>query len=84
MRDTEREAQRHRQRKKQAPCRESDAALDPRAQRSRPGLKADAPPLSHPGTPQIYKQMLSSPCGQRAKRGLGPGCPAAPTEGPLV
>ena len=41
MRDTHthREA-RHRQREKQAPCREPDVGLDPRAPGSRPGLKA--------------------------------------------
>ena len=50
MRDTER--QRHRQREKQAPCRELDAGLDPRAPRSCPEPKADTPPLSHPGAPK--------------------------------
>ena len=47
MRNTERQG--HRQRKKQAPCREPDVGLDPRILRSGPGLKADAQPLSHPG-----------------------------------
>ena len=42
---------RHRQREKQAPCREPDAGLDPGAPGSRPGPKADAKPLSHPGIP---------------------------------
>ena len=47
MKDTEeRQRQRHRQRKKQAPCREPDVGLDPRSPGSRPGLKADAKPLS--------------------------------------
>ena len=46
------EKQRHRQREKQAPCRESDVGLDPRI----PGShhrepKADTQPLSHPGVP---------------------------------
>ena len=36
MRDTHRERQRHRQREKQAPCRESDMGLDPRASRIMP------------------------------------------------
>ena len=49
MSDTERERQRHRQREKQAPGREPDVGLDPRTPGSRPGLKADAQPLSHPG-----------------------------------
>ena len=40
MRDTHRERQRHSQREKQAPCRESDMGLDPGAPGSRPGLKA--------------------------------------------
>ena len=47
--DRERERQRHRRREKQAPCREPDAALDPRTPGSSPGPKADAQPLSHPG-----------------------------------
>ena len=38
MRDTEREA-RHRQREKQAPCREPDVGLDPESPGSHPGLK---------------------------------------------
>ena len=42
MRDThrEREAQRHRQREKQAPCREPEVGLDPGTPDSRLGLKA--------------------------------------------
>ena len=43
--------QRHRQREKQAPCGEPDARLDPRTPRSRPGQRADAPPLSPLGVP---------------------------------
>ena len=56
MRDTERERerQRHRQREKQAPCGEPDVGLDPGTPGSRPELKADAPPLSHPGVPQFW------------------------------
>ena len=38
-------------REKQAPCREPDAGPDPRTPGSRPGPKADAKPLSHPGAP---------------------------------
>ena len=56
MRDTERERQRqrHRQREKEAPCREPDVGLDPRSPGSRPGLKAGAKPLSHPGIPLLF------------------------------
>ena len=50
MRDTERERQRHRQREKQAPCREPDVGLDPGSPGSGPEPKADAQPLSPPGT----------------------------------
>ena len=49
MRDTHTERQRHRQREKQAPCREPDVGLDSRTPGSRPGLKAGTKPLSHPG-----------------------------------
>ena len=51
-RHTERGGQRHRQREKQAPCREPDTGLDPDTPGSRPELKADTQPLSHPGVPQ--------------------------------
>ena len=40
MKDIEREA-----------CREPDVGLDPGTPGSRPGRKADAKPLSHPGIP---------------------------------
>ena len=46
--------QRHRQREKQAPCREPDVGLDPRTPGSRPGPKAGANPLSPPGIPCFY------------------------------
>ena len=49
MRDIEREGQRHRQREKQAPCREPDVGLDPGNPASRPELKAGARPLNHSG-----------------------------------
>ena len=49
MRDTER--QRHRQREKQALCREPDVGFDPRTPGSRPGPKAGTKPQSHPGIP---------------------------------
>ena len=48
MRDTERERG---QREKQAPCRGSDGGLDPGTPGSRPGPKAGAKPLNHPGIP---------------------------------
>ena len=52
MRDTEKEAERHRQREeKQTPCRESNVGLDPGTPGSRPEPKASAKPLSHPGIP---------------------------------
>ena len=50
---SERERQRHRQREKQAPCREPDVGLVPGTPGSRPGLKAGAKPLSHPGIPYM-------------------------------
>ena len=51
MRDIKRERQRHRQREKQAPCREPDVGLHPGTPGSRPELKAGAQLLSHPGIP---------------------------------
>ena len=49
---TQRERQRHRQREKQAPVhQEPDVGFDPGSPRSRPGPKADAKPLRHPGIP---------------------------------
>ena len=38
--ETQRETQTHRQREKQAPCREPNAGLDPGSPGSRPGPKA--------------------------------------------
>ena len=40
MKNTHREVQRHRQRKKQAPCREPNVGLNPGSTGSGPGLKA--------------------------------------------
>ena len=51
MRGTDRERQRHRQREKQASCREPDSGLDPRTPGSLPKPKAGTKPLSHPGIP---------------------------------
>ena len=47
--ESQKEMQRHRQRKKQAPCREPNVGLHLRTPGSWPELKADANPLSHPG-----------------------------------
>ena len=58
MRDTEGERQRHRQRKKQAPCREPDVGLDPGTPGSRRRPKAGAKPLNHPGIPKSIKFFL--------------------------
>ena len=41
------------QREKQAPWRELDVGLDPGASGPRPGLKAGAKPLRHPGMPHF-------------------------------
>ena len=57
MRDTER--QRYRQREKQAPCKEPNEGLDPRTPGSRPEPKADAQPLSHPGSPHALLILVS-------------------------
>ena len=53
-RERERERQRHRRREKQAPCGEPEVGLDPGTPGSRPGPKAGAKPLSHPGIPNIF------------------------------
>ena len=49
----DRESQRHRQREKQAPCREPNAGLDPRTLGSRPEPKAAPQPLSPPAVPWL-------------------------------
>ena len=51
MRDTERERWRHKQREKQASCREPDVGLSPGTLGSHPGPKVGAKPLSLPGIP---------------------------------
>ena len=51
-REREREGEAETQRKKQDPCRESDAGLDPGTPGSDPRPKAGAKPLSHAGVPQ--------------------------------
>ena len=55
MRDT----QRHRHRKKQAPCRVPNAGLNPGTPGSLPGPKAGAKPLSNPGIPKLKKKLKS-------------------------
>ena len=52
-RKRERGGQRHRQREKQAPRREPNVGLHPGTPGSRPGLKAGAERLSHPGIPSF-------------------------------
>ena len=54
-----REKERERQRDRQAPCREPNMGLDPVTPGSRPGPKAGAKPLSHPGCPYIASLKLN-------------------------
>ena len=65
MRDTEREEQRHRQREKQAPCREPEVGLNPGTPGSHPGPKASTKQLSHPGIPRAgnFKASCTSETG---------------------
>ena len=51
-RHTEREAETQAE-GEAAPCREPYVGLDPRTPGSRPGPKAGAKPLSHPGIPSL-------------------------------
>ena len=53
-----RERERDRQREKQDPHREPSVGLDPGTPRSRPGPKAGAKPLSHPGIPEISSSLV--------------------------
>ena len=46
----------HREREKQAPCREPNVGLDPGTPGSHPELKADAQPLSQLGIPRFIFQ----------------------------
>ena len=62
MRDIERPWQRHRQREKQAQCREPDVGLDPGTIGSCLGKKAGAKPLSHPGIPDKVLLRYSHNC----------------------
>ena len=58
-RHTERERQRYRQRKKQAPCKEPDVGLKPENPGSRPEQKAGAQLLSHSGIPIDVPSYIS-------------------------
>ena len=64
-RERERGRQRHRQREKQAPCREPYVGLDPGSPGSRPGPKAGAKPLRHPGIPPWILERSEDPLGIR-------------------
>ena len=55
---TDKERQRHRQRKKQAPCKEPDVGLDPATPGSCPEGKADTQLLSYPGIPLVLFFLL--------------------------
>ena len=57
----ERHTQRERQREKQAPCREPNVGFDPRSPGLRPGPKAGAKLLHHPGISfsSVVNLMLS-------------------------
>ena len=57
-RESERERQRHRRREKQAPCWEPHVGPDPGTPGLRPGPKAGAKPLSHPGIPSVVFEGL--------------------------
>ena len=55
MRDTERDAETQAEgEKKQVSYGEPDVGLDPMTSGSRPELKADTQPLSHPGIPLSF------------------------------
>ena len=72
MRETHRE-QRHRQREKQAPCRDPTVGLDPKTPGSQPDLKADAQPLSHPGVPPhtlLIEIVTGQLCSSEGDTGL--------------
>ena len=62
MRDTKKQI--HRQKEKQAPCGEPDVGLHPGTLQSRPELKADAQPLSHPGISTRFSITLCYLCNQ--------------------
>ena len=59
MRNLEGEAETHRKREKQSPCRKPDVGLDPRALGSHPEPKADAQSLNLPGVPLVTFACLN-------------------------
>ena len=69
MRETERK--RHRQREKQALCREPNVGLDPRSPGSHPEPKADTQPLSHPCVPVHVRLLDKMNAELSLKRGVG-------------
>ena len=60
MRDTHTERQRHRQREKQAPCREPNVGLDPGTPGQCSEAKADTQPLRHAGIPSTMYFLNAS------------------------
>ena len=64
--ERERGGQRHRQREKQAPCREPNVGLDPWTPGSCPGPKAGTKLLSHPGIPALSFDKEATPAGPGA------------------
>ena len=67
MRDPPTQRQRHRQREKQALCREPNVGFDPRTPGSHPEPKADAQPLGHPGVP-ILQSIVRFSVGDKLLR----------------
>ena len=61
------ERQKHREREKQAPCREPHEGLDLGTPGLRLGPKAGAKPLSHPGIPAIENLLSHSTDGTLCK-----------------
>ena len=71
--ETHRERQRHRQREKQASCREPDVGLDPRTLGSLPEPKPDAQSLSHQAPQNIMWKAVQVAVGaQRRKESVLP------------
>ena len=82
MRDTQRERQRNKRRKKEAPCREPDVGLDPRTLGSGPEPEADTQPRS-PRCPQGTRVLRATaqawePAGQVSEATHGRRCCAIP------
>ena len=67
---------RDREREREAPCREPGVGLNPGIPGSRPGLKADAQPLSHPGIPVLggFTPAPDSCCPEGKRAGTLGGC----------